>query len=86
MNKLYFGNLDNKILLKENIATSKELMDVMKEYLNKINFKSHYYRFWTENDYLFIDFGSHINFFITESSALNLLQIKDEKKGEDNCD
>ena len=61
-------------------------MDVMKEYLNKINFKSHYYRFWTENDYLFIDFGSHVNFFITESSALNLLQIKDEKKGEDNCD
>ena len=46
MNKLYFGNLDNKILLKENITTSKELMDVMKEYLNKINFKSHYYRFW----------------------------------------
>lgn len=52
-----------RILLAENV-NREAAFAVMKQFLDDHNYKSYYTRTWEENNELWMDVGSHTEFFI----------------------
>lgn len=87
---LYFLNADNEeILVKENVGPGADGMsDAALEDLKerKPDFNSHYQRYWWDDHNRFwIDFGSHIEFYICHEEKDKLV-IDDHKCNEDFCE
>lgn len=55
-------------LIADNIMFESECYNKIKEFLNKINYKSLYFRCWHKSDLgaTFVDFGSHTQLFKIE--------------------
>jgi hypothetical protein len=67
MVKIHWYNLytDEKKQIgeKENVEQAWKLIA---DYIKDMNFQSYYYRYWEENDCIYVDYGSHICWFIIE--------------------
>lgn len=66
-------------IIYDNIVSREDLNKKMVEFLKKINFKSYYYRTWSRDGYTYIDYGSYINYFITNMDICTLLEIKKQE-------
>ena len=44
--------------------TFKECNSAMNNILKTINFKSYYTRFWEDDEGIYIDYGSHVKYFL----------------------
>ena len=69
---VFFGTHKKKKKIKT-IDNSKELFSTMKEYLQKNNLKSYYFRYiGIKDDETMIDYGSHTYFFFVDTNFKNL--------------
>ena len=82
--KLYHGKSPTEEnIIYDNIIDREDLNLKMAEFLNKINFKSYYYRFWaSDNNYLHIDYGSHSDFFIIDAKIMDEPEVQKYKEGQ----
>ena len=81
--KLYHGKspIEENIIC-DNIIDREDLNIKIAEYLKKINFKSYYYRMWIKDDYTYIDYGSHSDFFILDAKILDKPEVQKYKEGQ----
>lgn len=81
--KLYHGKSPTEEnIIYDNIIDREDLNLKMAEFLNKINFKSYYYRVWIKNDYMYTDYGSHSDFFIIDAKILDKPEVQKYKEGQ----
>ena len=64
MKNLYFANYYNELIGIKKDCKEEEIYKEVAEFLKKYNYKNYYVRTWMENDELWIDFGSHVEFFV----------------------
>lgn len=57
----------NNTLTKLNtLSTDKQIFQYINQYLKDNNIKSYYMRLWSRDNQTYIDYGSHVDFFVVE--------------------
>lgn len=65
MHTLYL-NSNNTLTKLTTLSTDKQIFQYINQYLKDHNFKSYYMRFWNRDNQTYIDYGSHVDFFVVE--------------------
>lgn len=61
---IYFLNTYGKRKQIGTASTQEEIFKIINKFLDEHNYKSYYTRTWTEKDEMWVDVGSHTEFFI----------------------
>lgn len=65
--KLLFQSADKSERVIAESDSREKLCEAMSNYINnELHFKSYYTRHWKKENREYIDYGSHVNFFIIE--------------------
>ena len=86
MNLYFLDNEDKQHLVAENV-TESQAIDLINIDLvtRKPNFRSYYSRmWWDKNDRMWIDFGSHTEFYLLQDAVKAMNVVEDPV--EDECD
>lgn len=67
---LFFLNSNGEAIFLCNVCDNKQAFLRINDFLEKHNFKSYYVRTWEENGELWIDVGSHTEFFILRNEVV----------------
>ena len=77
--KLLFKNSNGNERVIADVNSFSEANEEIDKFLDEHNFKSYYKRLWEENSRMWVDVGSHTEFFIVEGCTFADVH-KDEVK------
>ena len=73
MTVLFLDKYEHRRKVKE-VSTLQEGYQAIYEFLNKYHYKVLYMRMWQEENEIWIDVGSHTEFFIIECENINVAE------------
>ena len=79
---VWFQNSENKERVVGRVVEPKDIMNVIKDFLDDHNYKSYYTRIWyhEQDNRTWFDVGSHTEFFFVEGNIYNEMVKHDEEE------
>lgn len=81
--KLFFQSSNGNERVIADVDTWCSACSEINKFLDEHNFKSYYKRLWQENNRVYVDVGSHTEFFIVEPCTMAMIHIEQEMLEED---
>lgn len=81
--KLLFQASNGKERVIADVSSWCDACNGINKFLDEHNFKSYYQRLWQENNRVYVDVGSHTEFFIVEPCTMDIIHIEQEMLDKD---